>query len=980
MTSNPLPDPATRARARFWRTVEEATGEEPRDALAIGAPLANLRRRDFLSLMGASLALAAGGCSRPPLEKIVPYRDGPSQQTYGKPVFYATSLTIAGDGIGVLVECNGGRPTKIEGNPDHPGSLGGTDAATQAAILDLWDPDRSQHPRRGTASATFDEAIGAVQARVRALAGNGGDGLALLTGTVRSPSLRAALDDLVARYPRATWHQWDPVNRDRARAGARLAFGRPVDPVLRLDRARVILALDADFLGTMPGRVRHARHFADTRRAEASVDARSRLYVVEPGLTLTGAAADHRWPVRASDVAAAAHALAHAIGVVATAPATDVVPPPWLSAAAADLQHAGTGALVVVGERQPPEVHALAHAINARLGALGNTCELAEPRADGAADHLASLRDLAARLAAGRVDTLVISGANPVYDAPPDFDFGRALSRAGLSLHHGLYVDETAVRCHWHVPAAHALESWGDVETGGGVALQQPCIAPLYDGRTTHELVAALLGAPGRGRGLTEAYWRTRRTDGFEAFFDDALRRGIVPGTEPAAVSAAPPADAARWTAAPTASAAPGAAAVELAFAPDLHLGAGEQANNAWLQECPRPLSQLAWDNAAEMAPALAERLAIRNGDVVQIAVGERSIAAPAWIAPGLADGTIVLTLGYGRTHAGSVGTGRGFDATPLRTSDEPWIRRGASVRRTGRTYSLVSAQTHHRMEGRDLVRLVPVGALPACGTGCGPHAATPQRTLYDSPPQGPYRWAMSIDLAACIGCSACTVACQAENNIPTVGKDEMSNGREMHWIRVDRYFEGAPARPRTVFQPVPCMQCEHAPCEVVCPVEASVHDSQGINVQVYNRCVGTRFCSNNCPYKVRRFNFLQYTRDVPQLDAQRNPEVTVRMRGVMEKCNYCLQRITTARIEADREGRPLRDGEVVTACQAACPTRAIVFGDLADRDSAVSRRKELPLDYALLEELNTRPRTTYLPRIVNPVPALGEDGNGPAR
>jgi molybdopterin-containing oxidoreductase family iron-sulfur binding subunit len=588
------------------------------------------------------------------------------------------------------------------------------------------------------------------------------------------------------------------------------------------------------------------------------------------------------------------------------------------------------------------------------------------------------------------VALLAVLGANPVYTAPADLAFADALAHVPFKVHHGLYVDETAARCDWHVPAAHPLEQWGDLRAfDGTLSLQQPCIAPLYGGKSSLEMLAALTADVGRGnRDLLLDHWRAQRND-VDAFLNASLRNGVVADSafEPVAVSLRDDALAAIVDS-PREDRGPGATEtfqaeapsdIELVLAPDPRITDGRYANNAWLQELPKPLTKLTWSNAALLSPALARRLAIGNEDVVEIRNGARMVRAPAWIVPGLPDRSVTLYLGYGRTHAGGVGNGRGVDAYLLRTRASPWFVAGVHVERTDARRALACAQTHHSMEGRDILRVHTLAAAEKCtAQACGTPDYRDKRTLYDSPPTGPYAWAMSIDLSSCIGCGACTIACQAENNIPVVGEREVRMGREMHWIRVDRYYEGPVDAPRTLFQPVPCMQCEHAPCEVVCPVEASVHDAQGINVQVYNRCVGTRFCSNNCPYKVRRFNFFQYSDDTPALAAQRNPEVTVRMRGVMEKCNYCLQRITTARIAADTEGRRLRDGEVVTACQAVCPARAIVFGDLADPQSEVNRRKDSPLDYALLAELNTRPRTTYLGRIVNPSPLLARSGDIP--
>jgi molybdopterin-containing oxidoreductase family iron-sulfur binding subunit len=642
----------------------------------------------------------------------------------------------------------------------------------------------------------------------------------------------------------------------------------------------------------------------------------------------------------------------------------------------ADLRQHRGASLVVTGHRQPAPVHALAHAMNETLGNVGATVELIAPAAAQPVDHAASLRELVDAMRSGAVEALIMTGVNPAYTAPDDLGLAGALAKVPFKVHHGLYVDETAVVCDWHLPAAHELERWGDVKSfDGTVTLQQPCIAPLYDGKSASELLAAVAGdiaAPDRER--LRAYWGGQHAGTFDAFFADALRKGAIDGSASAAKHPKLRADAAAATAAAAFASAPSPDDVELVFVADARTGDGEAANNAWLQELPKPLSLLTWDNAALMSAALASRLGIGNEDVVELRLDGRTLSAPAWVMPGMPDRSVTLALGYGRRAAGGVGNGRGANAYALRTSADPWLARGLTIVKTGRRRALASVQTHHSMEGRDIVRRYTLAQAQACtASACGTPEYLRQPTLYESPPTGPYAWAMSIDLSACIGCGACTIACQAENNIAVVGHDEVRHGREMHWIRVDRYYEGPVGDPRTLFQPVPCMQCEHAPCELVCPVEASVHDAQGINVQVYNRCVGTRFCSNNCPYKVRRFNFLQYARDVPGLDAQRNPEVSVRMRGVMEKCNYCLQRITTAKIAADREGRRLADGDVVTACQAVCPTRAIVFGDLADPASEVVRRKNSPLDYALLAELNTRPRTTYLARVTNPSPQLPE-------
>ncbi|MBV8032041.1 MAG: 4Fe-4S dicluster domain-containing protein, partial [Betaproteobacteria bacterium] len=610
--------------------------------------------------------------------------------------------------------------------------------------------------------------------------------------------------------------------------------------------------------------------------------------------------------------------------------------------------------LILAGESLSPWAHALVHKLNRSLNAPVSLIEPVEPAHETRA---ASITGLAEAMRKGEVALLVILGGNPAYDAPAGARFSEALGRVPFSVHLSLYDDETSHRCTWHLPSTHFLEHWSDARAyDGSACIVQPLIAPLYGGTSPHELLAALAGQPRRGYEIVKETWKA-------IDWEDALRSGLVANTAfaamtpslkdvPPARQAQPPAS---WT---------------LRFVPDESVLDGSFANNAWLQELPRSHSKLTWDNAALIAPASAMELGITDGEVLKIASGGQEVAAPACVVPGHPERSLTLSLGYGRSRAGSVGNGVGCDANRLRNASNPWSLEGVAVSKSGRRHALARTQHHDRMEGRDLARSVVLAGL-------SPEArAFPEErhaSLYPAWPYESYRWTMSVSLNACVGCNACTIACQAENNIPTVGKEEVMRGRHMHWIRVDRYHEERERSSRTVFQPVPCMHCENAPCEYVCPVGAPVHDSEGLNLQVYNRCVGTRFCSQNCPYKVRRFNFLKYSPDDETLKAQRNPEVTVRMRGVMEKCTFCVQRITRARIEAEKEGRRIRDGEVVTACQAACPAGAIVFGDLADPESAVSRAKRSPLDYALLAELNTRPRTTYEARVLNPNPEIAD-------
>jgi MoCo/4Fe-4S cofactor protein with predicted Tat translocation signal len=969
---------------RFWRSLEElaqtgAFGEYLAAQFPRYAAQYDADRRQFLKLMSASLALAGlAGCTREPQEKILPYVDAPVGQVAGEPRFYATANTVGGFAMGVLVESNMGRPTKVAGNPRHPASLGSTDVFAQASVLDLWDPDRSQAVTHQGEVSTWEAFYAALQQQTAKLAQRQGDGLRVLTETVTSPTLAAQLQALLARYPKAQWHQYDPVNRDNVYEGTRVAFGQPLDVRHRFDRAQVVLALDADFLGSGHSRVRDARDFVNGHATHGATGASNRLYAVTSTPSLTSAYADNRVALRASDVEQAARRLAKLIGLTVGAP--DAIPglsEAWLSACVRDLDAHRGASLVIAGERQPPIVHALAHAINDRLGNTGKTVAYIEPVVSGATRHGESLHALAGDMATGAVDTLVVIGGNPVYCAPADLAFADRLRKVAMTVRMGLHEDETSAGCQWHLPAAHFLETWSDARAfDGTVTIMQPLIAPLYAGRSVHELVSMLdVGTSRSSYAIVREFWQSRLGIDFELGWKTALRDGIVANSAAAERSVALRSDAlAAATSAPSVANA-GDDTLELIFVPDASVLDGRFANNAWLQELPRPLTKLTWDNVALIAPTLAKRLGLANEDVVELRYRGRTIEAPVWTLPGHADGAVSVSLGYGRKRAGRVGDGHGFDAYRLRTGDAPWFARGVTLSKTGKTYPLATTQHHHSMEGRDLVRVATVAEYqrnPRSATGASP--STPNATLYEPFAYSGYKWGMAIDLGACIGCNACTIACQAENNIPTVGKEQVALGREMHWIRVDRYYEGSPDAPRTHFQPVPCMQCQRAPCEVVCPVEASVHDSEGINVQVYNRCVGTRFCSNNCPYKVRRFNFLQYNDDgIESLKGQRNPEVTVRMRGVMEKCNYCLQRIANGRIEADKQNRRIRDGEVVTACQAVCPTKAITFGDLNDPASGVNAQKASPLDYALLAELNTEPRTTYLAKLLNPNPDVQE-------
>jgi MoCo/4Fe-4S cofactor protein with predicted Tat translocation signal len=982
-----------------WKSLEELAGLEPAAEISgheflarVEESLTGPNRRDFLLASAASLALAGlSGCAYQPAESIVPYVQAPEEIIPGRPLFFASAVPIDGFACGVLVKSEMGRPIKIEGNPDHPASLGATDIFGQAALLGLYDPDRSQLITRGGRIETWEHFQSLALDMRESLRSKKGAGLRILTQTVASPTLADQLDRLLKQCPLAKWHAYEAVSRDSIRAGTHLAFGEYLEPVHHLEKADVILSLEADFLAWGPGRLKDTRAFAGRRDAQpgATGPSMNRLYVVECTPSLTGAAADHRLAIPARAVGDLARALAAAIKTGDSAGPVDVAIPAglsahtsWIKALLRDLTANRGKSLVIAGDTQPAEVHALAHFINDSLGNIGKTVEFF-PRADaGPASQHDSLRELAADIEAGAVETLFILEGNPAYDAPEDLDFAKVLAseKTKLRIHMGLYDDETARLCHWHIPQAHCLEAWGDLRAfDGTVTIQQPLIAPLYKGRTAFELLAILLGQPDLSAlQIVREYWKRQALPGdFEVAWREALEAGLVKGT------ASKPKQMPRAKELPSSpSGVVGPEGMEIAFRPDPTIWDGRFANSGWLQEVPKPLAKLSWGSAALLSPAAAKRLGIENEDELELTYQGRSVQIAAWIMPGQADQSITVFLGHGRLRAGRVGTGVGVDVSRLRRSQAPWFSDGVELKKTGQRLRLAAMHHHFSMEGRDLIRagtLEKFREQPDFAQK-SEHEAHGGESLIDEPaPQAHHEhgegnaWGMVIDLNTCIGCAACVVACQAENNIPVVGREQVLASREMHWLRVDRYFEGdEPANPNFDFQPVPCMHCEKAPCEVVCPTAATTHSAEGLNEMTYNRCVGTRYCSNNCPYKVRRFNFLHYVDDTgPTLKLMRNPDVTVRSRGVMEKCSYCVQRINAARIAALIDNRAVRGDEVVTACQAACPAKAITFGNLNDPQSAVARAKASPRNYALLEELNTRPRTTYLAKLRNPNPEI---------
>ena len=1038
----------------YWRSLEELADspileefirrEFPQHAEEWNDPV---ERRTFLKLMGASLALAGlSGCVIQPPEKIVPYVKQPEEETPGKGLYFATAFSLGGIATPVLVRSNEGRPTKIEGNPDHPNNRSSdpndkgstaTDIFSQASILTLYDPDRSQTPLfRGETrpwSTFVAEIRGLIDKESDGLKARKGAGLRFLTETITSLTLAAQMKQILTDFPEAKWHQYEPVNRDNARAGAIMAFGQPVNTIYDFSKADRILSLGSDFLSAMPGSLRYARDYAAKRRISGDKSEMNRLYVIESTLTITGANADHRFLLKPTEMLTFANR-------AVSGKVFDNWPNPPASLVEAwgplarDLERVKGISLVIAGDEQPASVHALAHIFNDSLGNVGKTVFYTDPIEANSIDQTQSLRELVGDIDAGKVDTLIVIGGNPAYNTPIDLrlDLNR-LNKVNLRAHLSLYNNETSEICHWHIPAAHYLESWGDARSyDGTVTIVQPLIAPLYEGKTAHEMLALFGDNYDRKTyDIVRDYWRTQAqgvstgsgsdrvgagrmpanrpqdagaptagapTD-FESWWRKCLHDGFVPNTALPAKTVALKSD---WESSLAQTNVGGTPALpvgsyEIVFRADPTIYDGRFANNGWLQELPKPLTKLTWDNVALVSPITARKLGLarpnyeqekKGGeafvDTIELKLNGRAIskAVPAWVMPGQPDNVITIQLGYGRDRAGRVGSGPGFNAYEIRTSDAPWSASGVEVRKTGAQYQLAATQVHFSMEGRDILRESSLEEYLKEKDRLREELEQQKKELhelslyqdFDYKNQGlGYAWGMSIDLNSCVGCNACMIACQSENNIPIVGKEQVSRSREMHWIRVDAYFKGDENRPEgPFFQPVPCMHCENAPCEPVCPVHATAHSSEGLNDMVYNRCVGTRYCSNNCPYKVRRFNFLLYQDwETPTYQLMRNPDVSVRSRGVMEKCTYCVQRIQAAKIQSEIEGRPVRDGEIATACQSVCPTEAIVFGNINDPNSRVSKLKALDRDYSLLGELNTRPRTTYLSALRNPNPEI---------
>jgi molybdopterin-containing oxidoreductase family iron-sulfur binding subunit len=1071
------------APKEYWRSVEEladspvfaefVSREFPHAAEEWNNPV---ERRTFLKIMGASLALAGlSGCVIQPPEKVIPYVKQPEEEVPGKGLFFATAFSLSGVSTPLLVRSNEGRPTKVEGNPDHPSNPGSTatDIFSQASILTLYDPDRSQTPMYRGETRPWTQFVAEIRGLIEkegdGLKAKRGAGLRILTDTITSPSVAAQLKQILTDFPEAKWHQYEPINRDNARAGAVMAFGQDVNTTYDFSKADRILSLGSDFLASSPKTLRYARDYAAKRReiesTGISVPAEpkmSRLYVVESTPTITGANADHRFSVKPSEM----ETIALGVAGASIMRASDDIGS-WLPAVTKDLQLHKGASIVIAGDEQPPIIHALAHTANNALGNVGKTVFYSDPLEANSVDQTQSLRELVGDIDAGKVDLLIMIGGNPAFSAPVDLRLDKnRLDKVKLRAHLNLYNNETSEICHWHINAAHYLESWGDARAYDGTAMiVQPLIQPLYEGKTAYEVLAlfsdnydqkpyeivraywlAQSGVRGQGSGAGNTVAGIQETGAgaaspnngakptaanqgnsagsrlptpdsssgdFESWWRKCLHDGFIPNTALPSKAVSAKTDLASSLSSTPNTQTPTPNSYEVIFRADPSIYDGRFANNGWLQELPKPLTKITWDNVALVSPNTAKKMGClpqnheegQHGreaytDTIKLSLRDRTITQqlPVWVLPGQPDDVITIHLGYGRTKSGRVGTqyvtdpdgplpGGGFNAYDIRYSDSPWLGSGASVTKTGERYVIASTQAHFLMTDptgvkRDVLRESTVDEYQRekerwLDERQDQEKENRERSLYpdfDYKDQGNgYAWGMSIDLNSCVGCNACVIACQAENNIPVVGKEQVTRSREMHWIRIDAYYKGDENKAEgPFFQPVPCMHCENAPCEPVCPVHATVHSSEGLNDMVYNRCVGTKYCSNNCPYKVRRFNFFLYQDwDTPTYQLMRNPDVSVRSRGVMEKCTYCVQRIQAAKIQSEIEGRPVRDGEIVSACQQVCPSEAIVFGNINDPNSKVSKLKALERDYSLLGELNTRPRTTYMTALRNPNPEI---------
>ncbi len=1029
---------------QYWKSLDEL-GEAPeyktfleREFPEGASELGNgVSRRKFLQVMGAGMALAGvSGCKivRRPEQNILPYNKMPESLIPGVPQFYATVMSVGGEAVGLLVESHEGRPTKVEGNPKHPSSLGATGKYHQASVLGLYDPDRSQYPVKSGQASDWSSFWSDSSTLFDGYKKNGGQGLRFLSGYIGSPSLADVKAQVLKAFPNAKWTTYESVNRDNQAKGIAAVTGADLDPHFKYGAAKRVLSIDADFTESESDHLKAGKAFVSTRNPDLGTEKMSRLYIVESMFSPTGGTADHRLRVKPSQIVNVLILVAKElqaqgldlgasgaeISALSADAATAGVKADYIKELAKDLLAAKGESVVVVGKYQPAVAHAIGHVLNAALGNVGVTVDYkpsvvkALNSLSGGEGSFESLTELTMAMATGQVETLVILDANPAFGTPADLDFSGKLAKVKHVINLGLEANETSALSEWHLPMNHFMEEWGDgLAYDGTASIAQPLIMPLYGTLGAAELLAGLAGLANRkSHDIVKEFWRKSGGLNFEHNWREWLHEGVIPKTAYASVAPGSVTGGIAKLAAENAAKAP-KAGLEIIFRAHPNLYDGRYANNAWLQELPDPITKLTWDNAVFVSPSLADKIGItealllkektgtkmgeyRHRPMVRVTVGGKSLEAVAWIVPGLANETILLHYGYGRRAVGKVGTGSGFDAYAIMNSASPFWAGDVKLEATGGLYEVACTQDHWSLEGRPIVRETglegyeenkaesfseekwnehPIDATTGKEKSLWTESSAAKggdRGTYDFS-QG-MQWGMAIDLNSCTGCNTCLLACTAENNIPVVGKEQVLRGREMHWIRLDRYFTGSVDNPDLVFQPMTCQQCENAPCEEVCPVAATVHSHEGLNDMAYNRCIGTRYCSNNCPYKVRRFNFFNYTNQWKNstLSMQKNPDVTVRFRGVMEKCTYCVQRINRARIQYKNKGQEtIPDGAVTPACAQACPTDAIIFGNINDASSRVAKLKSHPRNYGVLRDLNTKPRTTYLGRVRNPNKAI---------
>jgi MoCo/4Fe-4S cofactor protein with predicted Tat translocation signal len=1031
---------------QYWKSLDEL-GEAPeyKEFLEREFPVgaselgSGVSRRNFLQVMGAGMALAGvTGCKviRRPVQNILPYNKMPESLIPGVPQFYATAMSVGGEAIGLLVESHEGRPTKVEGNPKHPSSLGASSRYNQASVLGLYDPDRSQTPLKSGMSSDWNSFWSNIEPIMATYKQNGGQGLRFLSGFIASPSLADTKASVLKTYPNAQWTTYESVNRDAQVAGIMAVTGATLDPHYKFGMAKRVLSIDADFFESESDNLPNSKAFVKTRNPDLGTEAMSRLYVVESQYSTTGGAADHRLRVKPSQIVPVLILIAKElqaqgvslgdwgteISALSADPASAGVNAAWITEAAKDLAAYKGASLVVVGKYQPALAHALGHVVNVGLGNIGATLEYrpsASKSLNGeSSGSYASIAALTSAMDAGQVETLVILDCNPAFATPADLNFSAKLAKVKNVIHLGAEVDETAALAGWHLPLNHFMEEWGDgLAYDGTAAIAQPLIAPMYATQGVSEVLAGLAGlAQRQSHDIVKEFWRKQSGQvDFEHIWRRWLHDGVMDKTAYATVQPSVVKDGITKTALAYAEMTKSvkAGGVEIQFRAHGNLYDGRFANNAWLQELPDPITKLTWDNAVYLSPKMADKVGVsnqlfnkdktgtsmgeyRHRPMVNVTVNGRTLEAVAWILPGLSDETVLLHFGYGRRKTGKVGSSTGFDAYTLMTSASPFFAGDVTVQATGGRYEVACTQDHWSVEGRPIVRESSLEGYdenkeeafseekwnehPGAKKGEIEKSLWTETSAVKGGDRGTFdftqgmQWGMVIDFNSCTGCNTCLVACTSENNVPVVGKEQVLRGREMHWIRLDRYFSGNIDNPELVFQIMACQQCENAPCEEVCPVAATSHSHEGLNDMAYNRCVGTRYCSNNCPYKVRRFNFFNYTSQWKNssLAMQKNPDVTVRFRGVMEKCTYCVQRINRARIQYKNKGQEvIPDGAVTPACAQACPTDAIVFGNINDPESRVAKLKTHPRNYGVLRDLNTKPRTSYLGRVRNPNKAI---------